>query len=473
MFKKYNVALLLVLFTFIGIESSQIAFTFTLGPPAGYTGESSEFTCSDGPGCHAGTASVNPLMADFIITDDNGALATYYIPGATYTITVDINGAPAGGCYGFQILNIDPTGTTVGTYNAVSGTKIISSGTRTYLEHDTPSASGDWVFTWTAPNVYLGPIDWFMGANASNCDGLNTGDIIYTASQSMAEPPACPLNMSLVYPLPNILFFECEYSTDEPRLRVKLSDFSGPGAPYSLSALAGELSATIAYPGDTIDYFFTQYELDNALTLITLGNSSGDCAPFADVFINFQGYPIDLFCTDSLQCSSNIILNYPVNNAQQPLLNCDLTNTMLEFSVSSVTGGSGLYVLSSSGGTVSPNVVSAGLGFTYTISQADIDAYNTILYIDDLSGCTKTVDLRGQLNGALISDICYVCPDILNENSQSAITTDQTANFFISSNGKVTSSSVVEYKAGIHVELLPHFEVELGAEFDAYIQGCD
>jgi len=472
MIRKSNLLLLFALLIFIFLESSQVAFTFIDGPPAGYTGEISELSCGDGAGCHGGTPSANPNIADIIISDASGNIVSDYIPGDTYTITVDINGAPVGGCYGFQILNLDSTGTTVGNFNSIAGTSLVTSGLRMYIQHTVPRTSGNWVFTWTAPVLNVGPIDWFMGANVANCNNSSSGDLIYTATKTLTAPN-CPLDFSLVLLQPNSLFFECDYSTDAPRLRVKISNFSGPGAPYTLSSNGGDLSCTIAYPGDTIDYYFSEYELDNGLTYIFMDNSAGICAPFNYVESAFQGFPMDFFCTEPLQCNSNIIATYSTTNNAQAVLNCNSSNTMLELEVSSVTGGSGSYTIISQGGTVSPSVLSSGQGFTYSISQSNINALNTVLLIDDGNGCTETIDLKGSVLGSIISDICPACQNSIDENLQEPILQDRSANISITSNGYVAPNKDILYQAGSYVELAPHFEVKLGAEFDAIIGPCN
>jgi len=395
-----------------------------------------------------------------------------YVNGDTYIIAVDINGAPIGGCYGFQMLNIDASGETRGTFNSAAGTKIISSGLRTYIEHSSTSNSGNWSFTWTAPDVEAGTINWYLGATVANCDGTSFGDAIYTASASL-QGPNCPVGYNMMSLQDNTIFYECDYTSDQPRLKVQFTNFSGPGAPYTLSSNGGELSSTIAYPGDIIDYFFTENELNNGMTIVTIDNGMGVCAPSDSINFAFEGYPIDNFCSGSPQCFANIIATYPKNNNSEPVLTCTSGNNFLELQVTSVSGGTGIYYLSSPGGILSASTLFSGQGFSYYISQADINNYNAVISITDNNGCTSKIDLRGYLKNLQIGNYCSSCDDTIVENTQSQITSDESANITIISNGFVASNSSIEYSAGTCIELAPAFEVKLGAEFDAIIGPCN
>jgi len=409
MIKKSTLALFILVLLFAVVESSQVAMTFSTGPPAGYTGAPSEFTCSDGIGCHGGSPIVNAANADFTVSDLNGNPVTTYTPGDTYEISVDLAGAPAGGCYGFQLLNLDAGGSTVGTFNAVTGTKVLTSGFRTYIEHDVPNTTGKWLFTWTAPTGNIGDIEWYLGANVANCNNASTGDQIYTANKMMVAPPPCPVEFDLVSAQPGILFFDCNYEADEPRLWLKISNFSGPDAPYCVSAPGGEFTSTVVNPGDTIDYYFTQAELDGLLAAVTIDNGGCLGTPYDSINIALAGFPIAAICTDPVQCSSNIVADYPTNADLEPLITCADNGAALELEIPAVTGGSGTYTITTQGGTAVPSALSAGQGFIYTLTQADIAALNAVLVIDDGAGCTETIDLNGYIKNAAISEICTGC----------------------------------------------------------------
>jgi len=46
-------------------------------------------------------------------------------------------------------------------------------------------------------------------------------------------------------------------------------------------------------------------------------------------------------------------------------------------------------------------------------------------------------------------------------------------NQFIQSNGMVSINEQVSLKAGDYIELMNDFEVKLGAEFEAMLEGCE
>lgn len=101
----------------------------------------------------------------------------------------------------------------------------------------------------------------------------------------------------------------------------------------------------------------------------------------------------------------------------------------------------------------------------YTDSDNDgvCDANDICMGFDD------TIDLDG--NG--IPDGCEGCDDYVTEMNFPNIVSDAKANINITTNGKVSAVFSVDYHAGTDVELMPGFEVQLGAAFHAYIQPCN
>ena len=88
---------------------------------------------------------------------------------------------------------------------------------------------------------------------------------------------------------------------------------------------------------------------------------------------------------------------------------------------------------------------------------------------DQCPGADDTIDVNG--NG--IPDACENCVNDIVEMSNTDIQSDAAANFTIQTNGSVRSGEVIEYHAGLNVQLMEGFEVEAAAVFHAYIALCD
>lgn len=163
------------------------------GPQPGMTGapavgtEAAEGTCVS---CHTSFA-INP--------DDKGTLTIEgvpytYVPGQTYPLTFRLaHPDPAVLRWGFQMTAVVlKDGSGAGEFVATdpAATQVLSamSGTRTYIEHSYGGTAigqpggNAWTFDWKAPASDVGAVGFFAAANASNVDGSNQGDRIYSKS---------------------------------------------------------------------------------------------------------------------------------------------------------------------------------------------------------------------------------------------------------------------------------------------------
>jgi len=89
--------------------------------------------------------------------------------------------------FGFQLTALDDNNNKAGSFTIGPKTGIASSMGREYIAHQTASGTKTWQFDWTAPSSNVGPITFFLAANAANANGSNSGDNIYTRSY-MVEP---------------------------------------------------------------------------------------------------------------------------------------------------------------------------------------------------------------------------------------------------------------------------------------------
>ena len=99
----------------------------------------------------------------------------------------------------------------------------------------------------------------------------------------------------------------------------------------------------------------------------------------------------------------------------------------------------------------------------------DSDGDSVCDAIDLCPGFDDLLDMDA--NG--IPDDCESCDDFIYETNYPSITTAAVANIDIVTNGNVSTSMSIDYRAGNSIELLSGFEVELGAVYHADIQPCN
>ena len=157
------------------------------GPAPGHTNAPSEANCT---ACHV----------DFPVNSGGGSLKitgmpANYLPGQQIPLTVTLSQDDAV-AYGFQLVALDQTGRSRGTFSfsqtppiqmqVVTG--ILNGIERRYLEHTangvTPTVFGtkSWNFTWTAPATRMGKISFYSAGNAADSNGTTSGDRIYTTA---------------------------------------------------------------------------------------------------------------------------------------------------------------------------------------------------------------------------------------------------------------------------------------------------
>ena len=163
------------------------------GPPASRTGAPSELTCAIS-GCHD-TFTLNTGGGSVAVT----GLPDNYTPGQDYTLTITVTFAGRR-VFGFQSTVLDDQGRQAGTITATDTAKTflqsrdVGGNLRRYIQHNgSGNAQSSWSFRWTAPATAVGRITAYAAGNATNANGGDTGDYIYTtskASQPMTAPAA-------------------------------------------------------------------------------------------------------------------------------------------------------------------------------------------------------------------------------------------------------------------------------------------
>ncbi len=184
--------------------STSLVIAFSGGPPNARTGApliggGNELNCTQ---CHSGT-----------VNSGGGTLTVSapgtYVPGDT--VLVDIDLAQTGQFrWGFEITALDSALAPFGTFVTVDPTRtqIDTDGStgREYAKHTsagtdagTPDAAPGWTVGWVAPLTSGGgPVTFYAAGNAANGNGANSGDFIYTTSQSVSEGAGAPCCIGVV-----------------------------------------------------------------------------------------------------------------------------------------------------------------------------------------------------------------------------------------------------------------------------------
>lgn len=151
-------------------------------PPEGHTGSPGDAKSCATAGCHGSSTVAGSNM----ITHDIPAEG--YEPGKEYNITVTVakNGSSK---FGYQLSPQKADGTQVGTLTAGTGSQVSSSGK--YIGHAGGQTAGtntrSWSFKWTAPSANTGTFSFYVAGNASNSNGMTSGDEIQVASEEVTE----------------------------------------------------------------------------------------------------------------------------------------------------------------------------------------------------------------------------------------------------------------------------------------------
>lgn len=190
---------------------------------AGATGSPGESSCNQSS-CHTGT-TVNTGGGTMELTSSN-MTNWQYVPGQTYTFSINVTEAGRS-LFGIGLECLQSNGDNAGTLTPGTGsqikTKTVSGFQRRNIVHTmnggASSGAHTWTFTWTAPATNIGNVTVYAAGNASNNNGSENGDHIYTLSQVITPASATAIseldklnkNMSL-YPNPAVDFVNMDFN---------------------------------------------------------------------------------------------------------------------------------------------------------------------------------------------------------------------------------------------------------------------
>jgi len=205
--------------------------SYTNGAPAGKTGAPGEQNCT---GCHSG-AIQDGSSQNILMVMDGGIPVNSYIPGNTYSISLELASSP--NKKGFQSTALTTANSMAGNFSAGGNTSINASGSRKYANHTGASSTGStgsWTWSWTAPATNSGDVTFYVASNSANNNAANSGDVIYTSEHILTESSAAVEEI-----LPSIDMVS--FVPEKNEVHLSLSTFTNSNISFSLVNISGNI----------------------------------------------------------------------------------------------------------------------------------------------------------------------------------------------------------------------------------------
>jgi hypothetical protein len=198
---------------------------------AGRTGSPGETTCVNS--CH-NTFALNSGTGSVVLTAANMPNWEYE-PGITYqvTATVSLTGSVL---FGIGLECLTSAGSNAGSLSITdpASTQLLNvtvgGNSRRNLVHTLGGGSGTgskaFTFNWTAPSTNIGDVTFYFAGNASNNNGMGSGDRIYSGSQLVTPSlttgvgEAVSTSPLAVFPNPSTGRFQVELGGQEVPYRI-------------------------------------------------------------------------------------------------------------------------------------------------------------------------------------------------------------------------------------------------------------
>ena len=219
--------------------------------------------------CHSSGQSVT---VEIVVLDEVGDTVDTYSPGEDYTAKVLIEGVgwfPEG--FGFQMVSLlDDNSDVDGWSDPGSNVQISQLGMRSYAEHTTPKATGDFDIKWTAPESGSGEVTFYAGGNGVNRNNSNSGDGASLTTLKLAEATST----SVINPELAELSLFPNPASDFIRINMKMK--SGERAQLSIFDMQGKLveSKTLLSSSNNLDEQVGISNLEPSTYMMTI--RSGD-----------------------------------------------------------------------------------------------------------------------------------------------------------------------------------------------------
>lgn len=248
--KKSILATLVLGLFFIGFNHLNSNPT---GAPAGYSGSPADGqTCGN---CHG----VTPTVATSGITTD--IPQTGYIPGSTYTITINSTG---NGRKGFQVSPQNNNGTLLGTLISGPSTQIVGSKyiTHTAAINMNPAV---WTFSWTAPAKGTGNVN-FYGAFVKGYSNVSTQMVTVSEQTTTGvETQVSGNELFSYYPNPATGNVNLNLNlTESSKVTANLTNLEGKqiGTLFNNELLAGNNNVTLDLSSVKTGVYFLQVSVN-------------------------------------------------------------------------------------------------------------------------------------------------------------------------------------------------------------------
>lgn len=194
------------------------------------SGAPGEATCVQ---CHnefplnsgAGSVAINYNLGD-----------NTYVEGDTYTLEINAGDAVLHSAFGFQISAVTKNGNeTVGTFTAGNGSKIEVVGSKSFVEHSTPSGTGNWTIQWQAPSEDKGPIVFYATSVSATYPAGPQGDHVYSTQLEIS-------NNSVGIQEPNAYYTASVFVYEgAQQLRINLNSPESGVTNFNVSDIQGRL----------------------------------------------------------------------------------------------------------------------------------------------------------------------------------------------------------------------------------------
>lgn len=173
-------------FLLVGITTVSVSLLSNASGPGGNrTGSpGSSGNCAS---CHGGTSNYGGTISSYLTAVGDTTKITQYTPGTAYDYYVNVGGTSSR--KGFQSTIINAAGNAAGTVSSCPiGTISYTSGaTKTIWGHNSPSTTGLWKCTWTAPASGTGTVTIYSCAVVSNSNGSDSKDQVVSTNTSILE----------------------------------------------------------------------------------------------------------------------------------------------------------------------------------------------------------------------------------------------------------------------------------------------
>ncbi len=204
-------------------------------------------TCGN---CHQGGTYNTQVSIN--VYDSTLNLVSEYIPGATYTIQLNVTvgtGSPFG--FGAQMTSLDGANQMAGNFTSVStsNTQLSPLGQVVYLEHSGTNLTGELMANWKAPSNGVGPINLYGIGLAVNGNGSTFGD-------EVSAPLTVTLTEGTGIYYSNSVF--CQNQTDPiPNQSGTGGGTYSAGAGLTINSTTGQIDLSASTPGTyTVTYTY-------------------------------------------------------------------------------------------------------------------------------------------------------------------------------------------------------------------------